>query len=67
MKYLSTNPMARRRAGESTTQNADRQAHIAHRAFSKVCDQPRTQIAVKNWFARARTDTDEGQATWRKA
>lgn len=65
--------MARRRAGETPTQNADRQAHVAHRAFSKVCDQPRTQIAVKNWLARALEDhegrfphvfTAKGQARW---
>ena len=71
--YSPTNPMARRRAGESVAQNADRQAHVAHRAFSRVCDQPRTQIAVKNWFARERAIietryphvfTSEGQKTW---
>lgn len=51
--YLPTKPMTRRRPEETATQSRERAAYCAHRAMSKVAEDPRANTAVADWFARA--------------
>ena len=51
--YLPSNPMTRRRPGETESQGRDRAAYCAHRAMAKIAGDPRANTAVSDWFARA--------------
>lgn len=51
--YLPSNPMTRRRPGETESQGRERAAYCAHRALEKFANDPQANTAVSDWFARA--------------